>query len=57
MRCTVDEPVDYEYERYLKLKGEKKHFCPDWDFMAIDEFCPEFEACTCTRFNSETSGV
>jgi hypothetical protein len=54
----MDEPmdyVDYEYEQYLKLKGEKKHFCPDWDFMAIDEFCPEFEACTCTRFKSKTS--
>jgi len=54
----MDEPVDYvdyEYEQYLKLKGEKKHFCPDWDFMAIDEFCPEFEGCTCTRFKSKTS--
>lgn len=51
----MDEPVDRDYEDYLRLKGEKKHFCPDWDFMPIDEFSPEFEACTCTRFNSKTS--
>lgn len=39
--------VDREIEEYRKLTGEKKHYCPDWDFMAIDENSPEFEACTC----------
>lgn len=29
------------------LTGEKKHFCPEWDFLPIDETRPEFEACTC----------
>lgn len=29
------------------LSGKQKHFCPDWDYMAIDETCREFEACTC----------
>jgi hypothetical protein len=24
-----------------------KHACPDWDFLEIDETCPEFECCTC----------
>lgn len=26
-----------------------KHFCPDWDFMAIDETVSEFECCTCDK--------
>lgn len=39
--------VDREIEEYKKLTGEKKHYCPDWDFMAIDENSPEFSACTC----------
>ena len=29
------------------LTGEKCHYCPDWDFLAIDETCPEYEACCC----------
>jgi hypothetical protein len=29
------------------LTGKYAHYCPDWDFMTIDETCPEFEACTC----------
>jgi hypothetical protein len=26
---------------------KRKHACPDWDFLEIDEDCPEFEACLC----------
>jgi len=44
---TAGKHVDRENEAYKKLQGKFKHFCPDWDFMAIDENCPEFEACTC----------
>lgn len=29
------------------LSGEKKHWCPDWDFLPIDETCGEMEGCTC----------
>ncbi len=30
------------------LTGEKRHYCPEWDFMPIDETCEfEFEACNC----------
>ena len=43
----MSEPVDQDYRDYLELKGKKKHFCPDWDFMPIDESSPEFTACTC----------
>jgi hypothetical protein len=23
------------------------HYCQDWDFMAIDAWCKEFECCVC----------
>lgn len=32
---------------FKTLKGKFKHFCYDWDFMAIDETFPEWDACTC----------
>ena len=24
-----------------------RHHCPDWDFMQIDRYDPEFNSCTC----------
>lgn len=39
--------MDKEQVIFNQLKGELKHYCPDWDYLAIDEFAPEFEACTC----------
>lgn len=44
---TSGKNVDRESKVFEKLEGERKHFCPDWDFMAIDETCPEFQTCTC----------
>lgn len=44
---THQELMDREYFAFNALKGAKKHYCPDWDYMAIDEHSPEFEACTC----------
>jgi hypothetical protein len=41
------ESYDRETERYAELNGQLKHYCPEWDFMAIDETCPEFDACLC----------
>jgi hypothetical protein len=30
------------------LTGKRKHYCPEWDFMPIDETCEmEIEACFC----------
>ena len=30
------------------LEGEKNHYCPEWDYMPIDETCEmEIEACSC----------
>ncbi len=43
------ESYDRETKRYAALSGKLKHYCPDWDFMAIDETCLEFDACLCFR--------
>jgi hypothetical protein len=40
---------DNEKIIYDKLKGKYKHFCPDWDFLAIDETHGEFECCSCNK--------
>jgi len=36
------------------LTGKMGHWCPDWDYMPIDETCPEFECCTCPKDELET---
>jgi len=30
-----------------RLTGQYAHWCKEWDFMPIDETCPEFDACIC----------
>lgn len=44
---TSGSPVDPEVKIFLSLRGKYRHYCPDWDFMAIDENCIEFDGCTC----------
>lgn len=39
--------MDNEEAVYLRLKGKFRHYCYEWDDMAIDENCPEFAWCTC----------
>ena len=29
------------------LTGKRAHWCPEWDFLPVDETCAEFETCTC----------
>jgi hypothetical protein len=41
--------TDHEASMYARLTGKHKHYCWDWDGMAIDETCPEFDACLCFR--------
>lgn len=41
--------INREELELFKLKGEFKHQCYDWDGLAIDEFCPEFESCLCFK--------
>lgn len=36
-----------EEDFFELLNGDYKHYCSDWDFMAIDETFLEFECCTC----------
>lgn len=42
-----EDKVDIEEQAFKALRGKYKHFCWDWDGMAIDETCPEFESCLC----------
>jgi hypothetical protein len=30
------------------LTGEDGHWCPEWDYLPIDETCKEYECCGCT---------
>lgn len=46
----MTENMDHEDILILhyKKQGRKKvHLCPNWDYMAIHDESPEFEACTC----------
>ncbi len=29
------------------LTGERAHWCPDWDYMTVDETCAEIVGCCC----------
>lgn len=40
-------PVDMEEIIFNNLEGQYKHYCPEWDFMAIDETWLEFDYCSC----------
>jgi len=31
------------------LTGDFGHYCPDWDYLPIDETCMEYQACTCNK--------
>lgn len=45
-----EENMDHEEilaKHYRKQGKTKVHCCPEWDFMAIYEGSPEFEACLC----------
>lgn len=44
-----------EEARLRLLNGKCKHYCPDWDGLAIDEFCPEFECRTCNFYEEENN--
>lgn len=44
------ENMDHEevLAQYYKNQGKNRvHLCPDWDYMAIHDKSPEFEACGC----------
>lgn len=39
----------YEESAHGQPKGKLKHYCYEWDGMAIDETCQEFDACLCFK--------
>lgn len=41
-----------EHGRYSS--GENLHYCYEWDGMAIDSTCKEFECCICFRSSGGT---
>jgi hypothetical protein len=43
-----DDQELFFLEQFRSLGYEHVHLCPEWDFMAIHDRSPEFEACTCT---------
>ena len=45
-----DKDCQFFHKRILT--GEKRHYCPEWDYMPIDETCEfEMEACSCKLEN------
>ena len=44
-----NDGIDIEKLRYERLRGQYKHYCNDWDMMAIDEHSPEYACCTCNK--------
>ena len=45
----IFEPSEAEQKYFNTLDGEYRHYCPEWDFMPIDETSAEFEACLCFK--------
>lgn len=39
--------ADCMFYRGLVLRGKFAHWCMGWDFLPVDETCPEWEACSC----------
>lgn len=39
--------ADCNRERGETLTGVYCHYCPDWNYLPIDESCLEFVACRC----------
>lgn len=38
------------------LTGANKHYCIDFDYLPIDDTCPEFEFCTCYKSPETVNG-
>ncbi len=36
-------------EEVSEAQKKRKHSCPDWDYMVIDEDSPEFDCCLCYK--------
>lgn len=47
IRETREWQEDCRKWRGVVLRGEKAHWCYDWDGLPVDETTPEFSSCTC----------
>ncbi len=45
----TDFPSRDSLAKALGANGKYRHFCPDWDYDAVDEHCGEFECCLCDK--------
>jgi hypothetical protein len=47
------ELEDWEFQCYRyhgrTLEGNYCHYCPDWDFLPVDDSVAEFNGCTCLK--------
>jgi hypothetical protein len=50
-----DFMTDWRRWRGQRAPGEAAHCCPDWDYLPIDEFSPEWP-CVCARGLIEQAG-
>lgn len=39
--------TEQEKDLLKRIRGRYAHFCPDWDYLAIDEQSAEFSSCNC----------
>lgn len=46
MKLTLS---DRKIPLWARLLFPTLHFCWEWDGLAIDKFCPEFDCCTCLK--------
>ncbi len=52
MMLSAGEEPDHRgaaLEAFDSLIDTRRHCCPKWDGLKIDETCPEFEACLCFK--------
>jgi hypothetical protein len=49
MNQETDWVKDCQRWHGVVLTGNFQHWCPDWDFLPIDDTCEEFAACTCPK--------
>ena len=51
-KMSKDWIEDCLHWRGVVLKGKYGHWCPDWDFLPIDETCSEWP-CACKKLLEE----
>lgn len=56
--AATEQGYQVGYEKGVADAARKKaHFCTEWDFLLIDNTCPEFEACLCYSASPAIKGL